>query len=242
MTPDGLYQYKVMPFGRKNAQTTFQRLMNICLKDLEGVEVYVDDIVIFSDTWEEHLKRLEQVLFWFKEANLTVNLSKRDFVKEKVIYSGYVVVHGVVTPIEAKVKSIIDYPIPENKKSLMRFLGMAGYYRKFCKNFSEVTAPLTELLKKGVKYHWSEACQKSFDKVKDLLCLEPVLTALDFSKPFRLAVDASDVGSGAVLLQSDDEDIDTSRLLFFKKIKCTSKELLHNRKRMFSTYFGHSTF
>ena len=199
MTPDGLYQYKVMPFGIKNSQATFQRLMNICLKDLEGVEVYVDDIVIFSDTWEEHLKRLEQVLFRLKEANFIVNLSNSDFVKPKVIYLGHVVGHGVVTPFKTKVKSIIDYPIPENKKSLMRFLGIAGYYRKFCKNFSEDvrSAPLTEPLKKGMKYHCSEACQKSFDKVKNLLCLEPVLTAPDFSKPFRLAVDPSDVGAGS---------------------------------------------
>ena len=160
VTPDGLYQYKVMPFGMRNSQATSQRLMNMCLKDLEGVEVYVDDIVIFSDTWEEHLKRLEKVLFWLEQANLTVNLSQSDFVKAKVIYLGYVVDHGVVTPIKAKINSYIDYPIPENKKSLMRFLGMAGYYRKYCKNFSEVTAPLTELLKKSVKYHWSEACQK----------------------------------------------------------------------------------
>ena len=223
VTPDGLYQYKVMPFGMKNSQATFQRLMNICLKDLEGVEVYVDDIVIFSDTWEEHLKRLEQVLFRLKEANLTVNLSKSDFVKAKVVYLGHVVGHGVVTPIKAKVKSIIDYPIPENKKSLMRFLGMAGYYRKFCKNFSEVTAPLTELLKKNVKYHWSETCQKSFDKVKNLLCLEPVLTAPDFSKPFRLAVDASDVGAGAVLLQCDNEDIEHPICYFSKKFNVHQK-------------------
>ena len=146
VTPDGLYQYKVMPFGMKSSQAKFQRLMNICIQDLEGVEVYVDDIVIFSNTWEEHLKRLEEVLSWLKQANHTVNLTKVDFVKAKVIYLGHVVGHGVVTPIKAKVKSIIDYPIPENKKSLMRFLGMAGYYRKFCKNFSEVTAPLTELL------------------------------------------------------------------------------------------------
>ena len=223
MTPDGLYQYKVMPFGMKNSQATFQRLMNICLKDLEGVEVYVDDIVIFSDTWEEHLKRLEQVLFRLKEANLTVNLSKSDFVKAKVVYLGHVVGDGVVTPIKAKVKSIIDYPIPENKKSLMRFLGMAGYYRKFCKNFSEVTAPLTELLKKNVKYHWSETCQKSFDKVKNLLCLEPVLTAPDFSKPFQLAVDTSDVGAGAVLLQCDNEDIEHPICYFSKKFNVDQK-------------------
>ena len=201
VTPDGLYQYKVMSFGMKNSQATFQRLTNICLKDVEGVEVYVDDIVIFSDTWEEHF--LNKFCF----------SSKRLF----------------VTPIKAKVKSIIDYPIPDNKKSLMRFLGMAGYYRKFCKNFSEFTAPLTELLKKGVKYHWSEACQKSFDKVKNLLCLEPDCS--DFSKPFRLAVDASDVGAGAVLLQSDDEDIEhpvcyLSKKFYVHQMSTIEKECL----------------
>ena len=149
VTPDALYQYKVMPFGMKNSQTTFQRLMNMCLKDLECVEVYVDDIVIFSDTWKEHLKRLKKVLFRFEQANLNVNfLSKIDFVKTKVIYLGHVVGHGSVAPIKAKVKSIIDYPIPENKESLMRFLRMAGYYRKFCNNFSEVAGSLTELLKR----------------------------------------------------------------------------------------------
>ena len=93
-------------------------------------------------------------------------MSKSDFVKAKVIYLGHVVGHGVVTPIKATVESIIDYPIPENKKSFIRFLGMVRYYRKYCKNFEEVTAPLTELLKKGVKYHYSEACEKSFDKIK----------------------------------------------------------------------------
>ena len=197
-----------MPFGMKNSQATFQRLMQMCLKELEGVEVYVDDIVIFSDTWEEHLKRLEKVLSRLEQVNLSVNLSKSDFLKAKVIYLGHVVGHGVVIPIKAKVKSIIDYPIPENKKSLMRFLGMAGYYRKFCKNSSEVTALLTELLKKRVKYHWSETAQMIFDKVKNLLCLEPILTAPDFSKPFQLALNASDVGAGATLLQCDDEYIE----------------------------------
>ena len=100
---------------------------------------------------------------------------------------------------------------------------MTGYYRKFCKNFSEVTAALTELLKKNVKYHWSETCQKSFDKVKNLLCLEPVLTAPDFSKPFQLAVDASDVGAGAVLLQCDNEDIEHPICYFSKKFNFHQK-------------------
>ena len=114
-----------------------------------------------------------------------------------------------MTPIKAKVKSFSDYTISENKKSLMRFLGMARYYRTFCKTISEVMAPLTDLLKKNVNY------QKSFDKVKNLLCLGLVLTALNFSKPFRLAVDTIDVGAGVVLPQSDDQDIEHPICYFF---------------------------
>ena len=100
---------------------------------------------------------------------------------------------------------------------------MAGYYRKFCKNFSEITAPLTELLKKGVKHHWSEVCHKSFDKEKNLLCLEPILSALNFSKAFWRAVNTSDVCAGAVLLQYDDEDIEHPICCFSKKIKVPQK-------------------
>ena len=136
--------------------------------------------------------------------------SNRDFLKAKVIYLEHVVGHGAVTPIKAKIKSINDYPISEYKKSSLEWWGII-------ENFAKVTAPLTELLKKGVKYHWSEACQKSFDKVKTLLCLEPVLTAPNFNKPFRLAVDASDVGAGAVLLQSDDKDIEHPICYFSRK-------------------------
>ena len=100
------------------------------LKDLKGVEMHVDDIVIFSDTWEEQLKRLQEILFHLKQANLTVNLSKSDFVKAKVIYLGHVVSHGVVTLIKAKVKSIIDYPFPENKKSSLEWRGIIENFAK----------------------------------------------------------------------------------------------------------------
>ena len=182
----------------------------------------------------EYLKRLEQVLFRIKQTNLTVNLSKNYFVKAKVVYFGHGVGHGVVIPIEAKVKSVIDYPILENKKSFMSFLGM--------QKFLELTTQLTELLKKGVKYHRSETCHKSFDKVKNLFCLELVLTAPNISKPFQLAVDTSDMGAGAVLLHFDDEDTEHPICYFSKILNVHQKKLLHNRKRMFSPHIGHSTF
>ena len=217
VTPDGLYQYKVMPFGMKNSQAAFQRMMNKCLTGLEGVGIYVDDIVIYSNSWSEHLKRLEAVFCRLAAANLTVNLAKSDFGYAKVIYLGHVVGMGNVTPVEAKIKCIVEYPIPENRKGLMRFLGMAGYYRKFCKNFSDIAVPLTELLKKDHKYHWTSNCQYAFDNIKSLLCSVPVLVAPDFCKPYILNVNASDTGVGAILLQADDEGIEHPVCYFSKK-------------------------
>jgi len=131
-----------------------------------------------------------------------------------------VVGHGQVTPINAKIKNIVEFPVPLNKRSLMRFLGMAGYYRKFCKNFSTITAPLTDLLSKNKKYHWSSTCQTAFERVKSLLCTDPILQAPDFNKQFKLAVDASDHGAGAVLLQDDDQGVEHPVCYFSKKFNC----------------------
>ena len=165
VTPTGLYQYNVMPFGMKNSQATFQRMMHNVLRDLKGVDVYVDDIVVYNNTWEEHVSTLYALFDRLTEAKLTVNLGKSDFGQAKVVYLGHVVGQGEVSPIAAKIKGIVQFPVPNNKKSLMRFLGMAGYYRKFCKNFSGVTAPLTDLLKKKREYEWTMSCQVAFDKI-----------------------------------------------------------------------------
>ena len=220
VTPDGLYQYNVMPFGMKNSQATFQRMMNHLLQDLAGVETYVDDIVVYSDTWEEHLSRLRHMFERLKTANLTVNLSKSEFGQAKVTYLGHVVGHGQVAPISAKIKTIVEFPVPINKRSLMRFLGMAGYYRKFCRNFSTIAAPLTDLLSKNKKYQWSSICQDAFERVKLLLCTNPILQAPDFNKQFKLAVDASDYAAGAVLLQDDDQGVEHPVGYFSKKFNC----------------------
>ena len=192
----------------KNSQATFQRMMNKCLTALEGVGIYVDDIVIHSNSWSEHLKRLEADRL--AAANVTVNLTKSDFGHAKVIYLGHVVCMGKVTPVEAKIKCIAEYPIPENRKGLMRFLGMAGYYKKFCKNFSDIAVPLKS---KDQKYHWTSNCHRAFDNIKSLLCL----VAPDFCKLFILNVDVSDTGVGAILLQADDEGIEHPVCYFSKK-------------------------
>ena len=138
VTPDGFYQYKVTPFGMKNSGATFQRMMNNLLLELEGCDVYVDDVVIYSVTWKDHVERVHALFQRLRDANLSVNLAKCDFGKATVTYLGHVVGQGQVKPVQAKVESILTFPRPQNKRELMRFLGTAGYYRKFCQNFSIV--------------------------------------------------------------------------------------------------------
>ena len=124
---------------------------------------------------------------------------------------------GQVKPLEAKVSAISEFPVPKCNRQLMRFLGMAGYYRKFCKNFSDIAESLTNLLKKSTKFKWNDKCQDAFDRLKAILKSAPVLLVPDFDKCFKLAVDASDVGIGAVLLQKDNNGIDHPVCYFSKK-------------------------
>lgn len=208
ITSSGLFSYSVMPFGLRNAPATFQRLMNKVLSGLTGCAAYLDDVVLYSDTWVDHVRHLEALLDQLVHANLTVNLAKCEFAKATVTYLGRVVGQGVVRPVQAKVDAIDKYPAPTSKKELMRFLGLVGYYRSFCPNFSTVVAPLTNLLSKKVSYVWSPQCQMAFVAVKDLLCNTPVLAAPNFDKPFKIQVDASGVGAGAVLLQEGEQGVE----------------------------------
>ena len=147
VTPSGLYQYKVMAFGIKNWPATFQRFNNSVTSGIDGCDPYIDDANIYSNTWEEHLSTIRQFYDRLSEAKLTINLSKSELACATVTFLGHVVGQGQVKPIDSKVCAIDDFPRPENKKQLMRFLGMARYYRKFYPNFSTISEPLTQLLK-----------------------------------------------------------------------------------------------
>ena len=226
-TPHGLYQYKVMPFGMKNSPATFQRLINRLIADIDGCEAYIDDVIIYSDTWETHLTIMRKLFRRLSEANLTINLVKSEFGCGYVTYLGHVVGQGKVKPVDAKIRAISAFPQPSTKKQVMRSLGMAGYYRKFCPNFSSVTEPLTELLRNNVKFVWTDRCQSAFERLKALLQSAPVLSAPDFNHPFKLAVDASDMAAGAVLLQEDKNGIDHPVSYFSRKF--------NNHQRNYST-------
>ena len=175
VTPDGLYQYRVMPFGMKNSQATFQRMMNHCMQELPNVATYIDDIVIYDTNWADHMTSLRKVFDRLRQANLTVHLSKSEFGKAEVTYLGHTIGYGRISPIDIKIRDILNVPVPQNIRSLRRFLGMAGYYRKFCKNFSVVASPLTQLLSKKSKFVWTPSCRRSFEQIKSLLCCSPVL-------------------------------------------------------------------
>lgn len=129
VTPQGTFHFEVMQYGLKNAPATFQRLMNHIVNGIPGCSVYIDDLVIFSDTWHAHLSQLNSVFTRLEDASLVLNLTKCEFVKAQVQYLGYIVGHGRVCPPLSKVEAISNLSQPQNRRELQRFLGMIGYYR-----------------------------------------------------------------------------------------------------------------
>jgi hypothetical protein len=216
ITPFGLYQFRVMPFG-------FQRLMNLLSKDMPNCATYIDDICLFDNDWESHLKNVTEFLNRLKQAGLTANLAKCQFGKTQITYLGHTVGQGEVKPKQANIKAILEFPPPTSKREIKRFLGMIGFYRKFVNNFATIAEPLTRLLKKTQKMVWSEDCQTVFEELKAVLHNPPVLRSPDFTKPFKVAVDASDIGTGAVLLQEGNGQVDHPIAYMSKKLNSCEK-------------------
>ena len=217
ITPDGLFECKVMPFGMRNAASTFQRLMWLVTRDLEGCIVYLDDILIFSSDWEDHMIKLKALFQSLNDFGLVVNLSKCEFAKAQVVYLGHKVGQGKVIPKLSNIQAILSFPMPHNKKNVRQFLGLSGYYRRFVPKYSEIAAPLTDLLKDKNSFKWDTACQDSFNKLRSILSSVPILTSPDFHKDFKLMTDASDLGVGAVLMQ-ETEGIEKPIAYFSKKL------------------------
>ena len=163
--------------------------------------VYIDDIVVPGNTWEEHMTKLRQVFKKLEEHHITVNLAKCEFGKATVRYLGHEIGSGFVKPLDCHIENIKNFKRPETKKEVMSFLGSVGYYRKFCKNFSEIAAPLTNLLKKSQVFQWTESCQQAFEKLKLMLMSKPVVVAPCPDKAFKLYIDSSELAAGGVLMQ-----------------------------------------
>ena len=220
-TPFGLFQFKVMPFGLHGAPSTFQRMMDQLLKGAEHfAAAYLDDVIIFSQSWGDHLQQVREVLRRLRKAGLTARPKKCHFGTSTCVYLGHVVGHGEVRPEQCKVQVVQTFPTPQTKQQVRAFLGLTGYYRKFVPHFSTLAAPLTDLIKKNAPncVQWTESCEVAFQQLKDHLCSEPVLTSPDFARPFILQTDASDRGVGAVLSQVGGEGDEHPIAYFSRKL------------------------
>ena len=177
--------------------------MDRVIQGLDFAAAYIDDLIIFSSTWEEHLQHIQSVLEKLREAGLTAKAKKCEFGASECAYLGHIVGSGRVRPLPGKIFAIESLGVPTTKKEVRTFLGITGYYRRFIENYSSIAAPLTDLTKKDAphKVKWNQECDNTFQKLKEILCSEPVLRNPDFGAPFILQTDASDRGIGAVLNQ-----------------------------------------
>ena len=210
-SPMGLYEFTRMPFGLVNAPATFQRLMATVFGDMnfESLLIYLDDIIIFSSTIEEHVERLRKVFHRLREHGLKLKPSKCQLFKSSVKYLGHVVSEEGITTDPAKTAALKDWPIPKCKKDVRSFLGMTGYYRRFVFQYAKIAAPLFALTggKRGSKeppFVWSAECQSAFDTLVQKLTTAPILAYADYECPFLVQTDASGHGLGAVLAQVQD--------------------------------------
>ena len=216
--PYGLWKFNKLPFGLTNAPATYQRLMQDCLGDLNMniCVVYIDDLIIFSRTFEEHLENLDKVFKRLTEFNLKLAPEKCKFFCKQVPFLGHIVCEDGIATDPAKIDKVLNWPVPSTPEEVRSFLGFAGYYRRFIKDFSKITRPLAELIppstsKRGPKkkpmkpWIWTDLEQQAFDNLKVLLSSPPVLGYPDFESPFELHTDASTKGLGAVLYQQQGE-------------------------------------
>ncbi|KII64900.1 Transposon Ty3-I Gag-Pol polyprotein [Thelohanellus kitauei] len=198
----GHYEFNVMPFGLTNAPSTFQRLMDAVLKDLNCAIAYLDDVVIFSPNSEQHLKDIEAVLNRFENHGLKINQRKCKFFAQEIEYLGYIVSKEGIKPNTQSLDALKKWQTPDNTKKLQQFLGTCNYYSRFLKNYSKIAFPLYRLLRKGVTWLWDEDCQNSFKTLISELQNLPTLGLPDRNSSFIISCDASDVAVGAVLSQT----------------------------------------
>jgi len=186
ITRTGLYDWTVMPFGLRNATSTFNQTMSEVFKDLGSMflKVFVDDLNVHSETWEEHIQHLDAVLCKLKEVNLKVNPSKCCFVAKTITFLGHVVSKEGIRPDPRKVEVVLHFPTPKNVTSVRSFLGLTGYFRKYVRGYSNLAGPLFELTRKDVAFVWDVGCEQAYQALKAALVDAPVLTRPDFKQTF----------------------------------------------------------
>ena len=214
ITHKGLYEYNIMPYGLSNAPAVFSRLMDAVTAGLkwQSVLTFIDDILVYSKTFDDHLVHLVKLFERLRKANLTTKPSKCHFCRPKLIYLGHEISPEEVKPDPAKITALNAFELSTKErdgkprksavKKIQSFLGLAQYYRKFIRNYSILAKPLTELTRESTPWHWSTQCQQAFETIKEKLSSAPLLAYPDFTQPFVIQTDACKAGLGAVLCQN----------------------------------------
>ena len=202
-TNRGLYEFKSMAFGLSDAPSTFQRVVNVIFSDLidkKVLVVYLDDILIHTQTWSEHIEVVAEVFRRLQTYNLKIQFKKCKWAKSSLKFLGFIISADGIKMDPAKVLAIDSFPKPMNVKQLQRFLGLLNFSGKFVDSLASIASPLYELFQKKKKFVWTEAHQTAFNGLKQMIKRDISLQHPDFSKPFLLRTDASNAGLGAVLL------------------------------------------
>lgn len=228
----GHYEFLVMPFGLTNAPATFMHMMNSILTEhLDTfVIVFLDDILIYSKTLEEHTEHVKQVLQILRDNHLYAKESKCEFFQTEVEFLGHIVGKDGVQMMEEKLKAISEWPIPHNVEQIRSFLGTTGYYRKFVQDYSRIASPLTHLLHHDVKWEWTSAQQESFDTLKQCMLQRPILILPNPSVPFVVTTDASGYAIGATLSQDQGKGLQPIAYLSKKMIEAETRYPVHEQE------------
>lgn len=249
-THRGLFKYTRLPYGVNTAPGIFQQAMEQMLRDVPGVAVYMDDILVTGPTETEHLSSLKEVLRRLAKAGLRAKKPKCQFMKPEVVFLGHLINREGIHPVPSKVKAIQEAPRPRNVTELKSYLGLLTYNNKFMPNLSTALAPLYLLLKKDVKWRWSDDQALAFRKSKELLTSSSLLIHFDSSLPIVLACDASQYGIGAVLAHKMPDGTEcpvgyVSRTLNeaernYAQLEKEGLALIYRVKKFYSYLFGHS--
>jgi hypothetical protein len=228
----GHYEFLVLPFGLTNAPATFMHLMQSIFGPYldHFVIVFLDDILIYSKTAEEHEQHVRKVLELLRKNKLYAKASKCEFFKQELSFLGHVVSAEGVSMERDKVKAIQEWPVPPTVSDLRAFLGLAGYYRRFVKGFSHLASPLTELLQTGFAFHWSEPQQQAFASLKQAITTAPVLVLPDDALPYVVTTDASGFAVGATLGQNQGKGLQPIAFLSHKMSDSERRFAVHERE------------
>lgn len=230
VTPDGLYEFNRMPFGLANAPAVFQRLINRVLGTVRFTKAtaYMDDVLIYGDSASQCLDRLEDILSLLEKANLTLNLTKCEFLRSNIDYLGYEISAAGVRPGQKKILSVSNFPRPINVHCVRQFIGLASYFRKFIQNFAVLALPLTQLLAKDTTWQWGQAQENAFEVLKSKLVDRPTLAFYDREAETELHTDASKDGIGGILLQRDKQTGQYRPIAYYSRKTSPEERFYHS--------------